>query len=177
MLALQLTPQAVVDRALASTQPLQTFLLILDQVGGYKEDPLRKKSLLLALALNDRPERFLPLRDDERLAPIMDYHNMRSCLRMGLIDVPDGELETKLTNRQVVSPAEEWAVRYPAYLAYEQLVTLSGRSLSAVNGLVFTNARKRCPEMTEPECGSCPFDPVCAHRKAFFQPVLRTTFY
>jgi hypothetical protein len=46
-----------------------------------------------------------------------------------------------------------------------------------VNGLIFGNARKRCPEMTEPECESCPFDPVCAHRKAFFQPILRTTFY
>jgi hypothetical protein len=100
----------------------------LDQVGGYKEDPLRKKSLLLAMGLNDRPETFLPLRDDEQIAPIMDYHNMRSCLRIGLIDVVDGELDAKLTNRQIVSPVEEWAVRYPAYLAYEQLVTLSGRS-------------------------------------------------
>jgi len=177
MLALQLTPQAVVDRALASAQPLQTFLVILDKVGGYKEDPLRKKSLLLAMGLNDRPERFLPLRDDERIAPIMDYHNMRSCLRIGLINVVDGELRAKLTNRQIVSPAEEWAVRYPAYRAYDLLVSLSGKSPSAVNGFIFTNARKRCPEMTEPECQSCQLDPVCAHRKEFFQPVLRTTFY
>jgi hypothetical protein len=177
MLALQLTPQAVLDRALSSPQPLQTFLVTLDQVGGYKEDPVRKKSLLLALALNDRPETFLPLRDDERIAPIMDYHLMRSCLRIGLIDVLDVELETKLTNRQIVSPAEEWAVRYPAYLAIEQLVTLSGRSLSTVNGLIFSNARKRCPEMTEPQCRLCPLDPVCAHRKELFQPVVRTSFY
>ncbi len=177
MLALQLTPQAVLDRALASTHPLQTFLVTLDQVGGYKEDPVRKKSLLLAMILHDRPEAFLPLRDDEQIAPIIDYHNMRSCLRIGLIDVVDGELVAKLTNRQIVSPAEEWAVRYPAYLAFEQLVSLSGRSPSAVNNFLFTNARKRCPEMTEPECQSCRLDPVCAHRKDFFQPVLRTTFY
>jgi sugar/nucleoside kinase (ribokinase family) len=177
MLALQLTPQAVLDEALASTHPLQTFLMTLDQVGGYKEDPLRKKSLLLAMILNDRPETFLPLRDDEQIAPIMDYHFQRSCLRIGLIDVLDGELETKLTNRQIVSPAEEWAIRYPAYLAIEQLVTLSGKSLSAVNDFLFTNARKRCPEMTQPECQSCKLDPVCAHRKAFFQPVIRTSFY
>jgi sugar/nucleoside kinase (ribokinase family) len=177
MIALQLTPQAVLNRALASTEPLQTFLVTLDQVGGYKEDPVRKKSLLLAMILNDRPETFLPLRDDEQIAPIMDYHLMRSCLRIGLIDVVDAELKAKLTNRQVASPAEEWAVRYPAYLAFEQLVTLSGRSPSAVNSFIFTNARKRCPETTEPECQSCQLDPVCAHRKAFFQPVLRTTFY
>ncbi len=177
MLALQLTPQAVLDKALASTQPLQTFLVTLDQVGGYKEDPIRKKSLLLAMLLHDRPERFLPLGDDEQLAPIVDYHLMRSFLRLGLIDVLDGDLETKLTNRQIVSPSEEWAVRYPAYLAEEQLLTLSGRSLSAVNGFLFSTARKRCLEMTEPECQSCELDPVCAHRKAFFQPVFRTTFY
>jgi hypothetical protein len=177
MLALRLTPQAVLDKALTSTEPLQTFLGILDQVGGYKEDPLRKKSLLLAMILHDRPERFLSLRDDEEIAPIMDYHFMRSCLRIGLIDVLDEGLEAKLTRRQVVSPAEEWAIRYPAYLAVQQLVSLSGRSMSAVNGFLFTNARQRCPEMTEPECQACQLDPVCAHRKEFFQPVLRTTFY
>jgi sugar/nucleoside kinase (ribokinase family) len=177
MLALQLTPQSVLDQALASAERLETFLLILDQVGGYKEDPIRKKSLLLAMALKDRPENFFPLREDEVIAPIMDYHLMRACLRMGLIDVQEGSLEAKLTNRQVVSPAEEWAVRYPAYLAYEQLATLSGRSRSNVNGLIFKHARTHCPEMTEPECDSCQFDPVCAHREEFFQPVLRTSFY
>jgi hypothetical protein len=102
---------------------------------------------------------------------------MRFFLRTGLIDVLDGELKTKLTNRQVVSPVEEWAVRYPAYLAEEQLLTLSGTSLSAVNGFLFSTARKRCLEMTEPECQSCKLDPMCVHRKEFFQPILRTTFY
>ncbi|UCG22609.1 MAG: hypothetical protein JSW55_10520, partial [Chloroflexota bacterium] len=119
ILALHLTPQAVVARALASRHPLETFLLTLDQVAGYKEDPLRKKSLLLAMILKDRPEKFMQLGDDERLAPIVDYHNMRSCLRIGLIDVVDRELDAKLMDRRVVSPEEEWAVRYPAYLAYK----------------------------------------------------------
>jgi hypothetical protein len=41
----------------------------------------------------------------------------------------------------------------------------------------FFNSRKRCPEMMEPVCGDCQVDPVCAHRKELFQPVLRTTFY
>jgi len=176
MLALQLTPQTVLDKAIASTQPLQTFLVTLDQVGGYKEDPLRKKSLLLALILNDRPENFLPLRDDEQVAPVIDYHLMRSCLRVGLIDVMDEELKNKLRNRQIVLPAEEWAVRYPAYRAMEQVLALSGKSLGAVNDFFF-NARKRCPEMSEPECRLCQLDPVCAHRKGLFQPVLRTSFY
>jgi hypothetical protein len=176
MLALRLTPQAVLQEALSSAEPLQAFLDFLDQIGGYKEDPLRKKSSLLALILNDRPEHFLPLRSDEELAPIIDYHLMRSCLRVGLIDVIDEELKNKLLNRQVVSPAEEWAVRYPAYQAIEQVIDLSGKSSSAVDRYFF-GARKRCPEMSEPDCGSCQLDPVCAHRKELFQPVLRTSFY
>jgi hypothetical protein len=177
MLALQLTPQAVLDRSLTSAQPLRTFLETIDQIGGYKEDPLRKKSQLLAMILHDRPEMFLPLGEAERITPIIDYHLMRSCLRVGLIEVRDGELETRLTRRQIVSPTDEWAIRYPAYLALEGLVRASGMGPSAVDAFLFTNARQRCPEMTKPECQSCGLDPVCAHRKEFFQPVLRTTFY
>jgi sugar/nucleoside kinase (ribokinase family) len=176
MLALQLTPQAVLQEALASAQPLQTFLALLDQIGGYKEDPLRKKSSLLAMILNQRPETLLPLRNDEKVAPVIDYHALRSCLRIGLIDVLDEELRGKLSGRQVVSPAEEWAVRYAAYRATEQVVALSGKSTGAVDWFFF-GARRRCPEMSEPECGLCQVDSVCAHRKALFQPVLRTSFY
>ena len=107
---------------------------------------------------------------------MIDYHLMRSCLRVGLIDVMDEELNKKLLNRQIVSPAEEWAVRYAAYRAIEGLTTLSGKSTGVVDWFFF-NARKRCPEMTEPECRFCLVDPVCAHRKELFQPVLRTSFY
>jgi sugar/nucleoside kinase (ribokinase family) len=177
MLVLGLTPQALLGKALASAQPLQTFLVTLDQLGGYKEDPLRKKSSLLALILNQRPETFLPLREDEQVAPVIDYHLMRSCLRVGLIHVLDRELENKLLDRQIVSPAEEWAVRYAAFRAIEQLGALSGKSTGAVDSWLFFNARKRCPEMTEPECRLCQLDPVCARRKELFQPVLRTSFY
>jgi sugar/nucleoside kinase (ribokinase family) len=176
MLALGLTPQAALDKALASAQPLETFIATLNHVGGYKEDPLRKKSSLLALILNQRPETFLPLRDDEQVAPVIDYHALRSCLRVGLIDVMDKGLKTKLVNRQTVSPAEEWAVRYPAYRAREEVVALSGVSEGAVDWFFF-GARKRCPEMTEPECQLCQVDPVCAHRVELFQPVMRTSFY
>jgi hypothetical protein len=177
MLALHLTPRAVLEKALTSTQPLQAFLLTLDKVGGYKEDPLRKKSLLLALLLNERPERFLPLREDERIAPIVDYHFIRLFLRIGLIDLLDKKLELKLVNRQIVSPDEEWAVRYPVYLALEQLINQSGKSLNILNSFLFKTARERCPELKEPECSSCKLDLVCAHRKEFFQVVLRTSFY
>lgn len=176
MLALQLTPQDVLQRARESAQPLQTFFHLLDKIGGYKEDPLRKKSGLLALILNQRPETFLSLRSDEQIAPVVDYHLMRSCLRIGLIEVKDEQLRDKLLNRLLVSPSEEWAVRHSSFRAMEKLIKLSGKSTGAVDWFFF-GARKRCPEMSEPECEACQVDAVCAHRKELFQPVLRTSFY
>ena len=176
MLALDLTPQAILEKALDSSQPLQAFLATLDHVGGYKEDPLRKKSSLLALILNQRPERFLLLRDEEQIAPVIDYHALRSSLRVGLIDVVDQTLKSKLLNRQRVTPEEEWAVRYATYRARERVVALSGKGEGAVDWFFFSS-RKYCPEMSEPQCQHCQIDPVCAHRKALFQPVLRTVFY
>jgi hypothetical protein len=176
MLALKLRPDEVVRQAQDSSSPLQTLFDMLDHIGGYKDDPLRKKSGLLALSLNQRPEVFLSFGKDEEVTPVIDYHVMRSCLRIGLVDVVDQELSIKLTDRQVLQPAEEWAVRYPSYIAIEQVVAFSGKSMGAVDWFFF-NSRKRCPEMMEPICQRCQVDPVCAHRKDLFQPVLRTTFY
>ncbi len=186
MLALDLTPQSLSDLANRSTNPRQTFLSLLDHVGGYKEDPLRKKAMLLALILEQRPEKFLraalhpstPLRSaqDAGEPPVIDYHLMRSCLRTGLVEVLDDDLRRKLIRREELSGADEWAVRFAAYQAIRQVQSLSGRSMGAVDWFFF-NARRRCPEMTEPECAACVIDAVCAHRKELFQPVRRTTFY
>ncbi len=177
MLALNLTPNDVVRQAQASPLPLETFVGLLDHIGGYKEDPIRKKPMLLALILNQRPEAFLAFGPNEQVAPVLDYHLQRLCLRIGLIDVVDGELRKNLIDRRVLSPADEWAVRYATYLVVEQFVVHSGKSAGAVNSFLFFNARTRCLEMTEPVCELCPVDPLCAHRKELFQPVLRTTFY
>ena len=111
MLALNLTPSDVVRQAQASPLPFETFLGLLDHIGGYEEDPLRKKSGLLAMILNQRPEAFLAFGPHEQVTPVIDYHMMRSCLRSDLIDVVDGELGKDLIDRRVLSPAGEWAVR------------------------------------------------------------------
>ncbi|MFN2189050.1 MAG: PfkB family carbohydrate kinase [Candidatus Promineifilaceae bacterium] len=176
MLALGVTPQDLLREAQNAEKPLAALLSFLDHIGGYKEDPLRKKSSLLALILKDRPEGFLPIGPQEELAPIIDYHLMRSVLRTGLVDVIDEELKSKLISRQVISPEEEWAVRYLSYQVIAELTELSGKSAGAVDQFFF-RSRKRCPEMSEPDCESCALDPVCAHRKELFQPVLRTSNY
>ncbi|MEW6232145.1 MAG: carbohydrate kinase family protein [Chloroflexota bacterium] len=176
MLALGLSPQILVARANTTATPLQTFLQSLDHIGGYKEDPLRKKANLLALILHQRPEGFLRFSADEAVDPVIDYHHMRSCLRMGLLDVLDPDLREALIVRRLLDPSDEWAVRRAAWGAIRPIVAGSGKSMGAVDWFFF-NARRRCPEMAEPECFQCPVDPVCAHRKELFQPVLRTTFY
>ena len=176
MAALGWSPAGLVALANTSAQPLTALLSLLDHVGGYKEDLLRKKAGLLALILQQRPERWLEPVAGEAFPPVIDYHLMRSCLRVGLIDVTDEALERALLERRLLEPADEWAVRLAAYEAIELLVAHSGRTMGAVDWFFF-NARRRCPEMSEPECSRCAVDPVCAHRKTLFQPVLRTTFY
>jgi len=107
---------------------------------------------------------------------VIDYHLMRSCLRIGLIDIGDETLRQRVIQRAEISAEDEWAIRFAAYQAIQQVQQQSGRSMGAVDWFFF-NARRRCPEMTEPDCPHCPVDPVCAHRKELFQPVRRTTFY
>ena len=79
----------------------------MDRIGGYKEDPLRKKSALLAIILQQRPERFLRSVESEEAPPIVDYHVQRSCLRLGLIRVVDPGLYESLSRRRIVSAADE----------------------------------------------------------------------
>ncbi len=177
MLALGLDPATFVEKAMASGQPLDTFIRMLDHVGGYKEDPIRKKSNLLALSVSQRPEAFLRFGSDETVAPVVDYHCMRAILRQGLVNVLDYDLEQKLAQRILLSTDEEWAVRLAGYIIQEKVKKLSGKPIGAVDWFFFSYIRSHCPEMTDPDCSQCAVDSVCKKRKELFQPVLRTTFY
>jgi ribokinase len=184
MQSLGWTPAGVTAMARQSDRPRTALLDLLAHVGGYKEDPLRKKAMLLCLILEQRPERFLEPRPNRRgqpapneaEPPVIDYHLMRSCLRTGLIEIRDESLRRKVVARQELLPEDEWAIRWAAYEAIQQVQQQSGQSMGAVDWFFF-GARQRCPEMTEPDCARCAVDPVCAHRIELFQPVRRTTFY
>jgi sugar/nucleoside kinase (ribokinase family) len=176
MRAIGSTPAGVVERALASPTPLRSLLTQLDHVGGYKEDPLRKKSALLAMILRERPERWLSASGDEELPPIVDYHVQRACLRLGLVTVDDDALRRRLEARRAVTPDGERAVRDAAFRAVAELQRRSGRTMAVCDRFLF-EMRTRCPETSEPECARCPADAACAHRTELFQPVLRTAFY
>jgi hypothetical protein len=177
MLALGLTPEKIIARAYHLPTPLKTFIMILDRIGGYKEDPIRKKANLLATCLDARPEKIFQFRASEEVTPVVDYHCMRACLRMGLIDVLDKTLQKKLTDHAIVSGDEEWAIRYAAFLIQEKVTALSEKPVDAIHWFFFNYTRNHCPEMADPVCMECAMDELCAHRKEMFQPVFRTTFY
>jgi ribokinase len=176
MQSLQWTSADVVSSAQRSERPRTTLLDLLTHIGGYKEDPLRKKAMLLCLILEQRPERFLLPATGEPEPPVIDYHLMRSCLRIGLIDIHADDLRRRVIAREELPSEDEWAIRWAAYRAIQQVQQQSGRGMGAVDWFFF-GARQRCPEMTEPDCEHCAVNPVCLHRKELFQPVMRTTFY
>ena len=174
--AMGTTPAAILARANAAPRPVAALLAELDRVAGYKEDPLRKKSALLAMILRQRPEGLLRRVEGDTIPPIVDYHVQRSCLRTGLVRVRDEALRRRLAGRELVGAGDEWAVRRAAHDAMLALERESGRSMEVVDWLFFRN-RSRCPEMSEPDCAACPLEPGCARDKVLFQPVHRTTFY
>ena len=176
MLALGWTPATLVEAVARTDRPLATLLAALDHVGGYKEDPLRKKSALLAAILAQRPERFLAPGPGEYVPPIVDYHCQRTCLRLGIVVIEDRDLLGRVTGRRVVDARDERAIRSVCCEAMAALRDRSGRPMGAVDWFFF-QMRRRCPEMREPDCPACPADAVCAHATALFQPVIRTTAY
>jgi len=177
MLALGLTPVTILEMVNAEAKPLTAFIRLLDKISGYKEDPLRKKSNLLAMILSQRPERFLKMVEGESLLPVVDYHCMRACLRLGLIDILDDTLRDKLVARRFVNSDEEWSIRFAAYQIQAMVEELSGKTIGVVDWFFFNYMRGRCYEMTAPECSRCAANQVCLHYEQFFQPVIRTTHY
>jgi sugar/nucleoside kinase (ribokinase family) len=173
---LGMTARELVATAAASDRPMRSLLTLLDHVGGYREDPLRKKAALLGVILRQRPEAFLPDVPGDDAPPIVDYHVQRSCLRTGMIVIDDGALAAKVRGRHLLDTDEEWAVRRAAFTAVAQLCERSGCTMGAVDWFLF-QMRHRCPEVSTPVCAECPANPACEHRVELFQPVRRTTFY
>lgn len=170
------TAESLLAAAAAAPRPMRSLLRLLDHVGGYREDPLRKKAALLGVILRQRPERFLPNGLGDDAPPIVDYHVQRTCLRTGMVVVADDGLHRRIRDRTVLDADEEAAVRRAAFDAVARLGEVSGRDMGTVDWFLF-EMRHRCPEATAPVCSECPADPVCAHRTELFQPVFRTTAY
>jgi len=176
MLELGVTPNEILKQANESKKPLDEFLRFLWQIGGYKDDPLQKKSALLAYILVNRPERFLRPATGETLPPCIDYHLMRAALRTGIVSVADPGLRQQLIDRRRMSHADEYAIRSSVYEAIRMIADCSGVDMVSVDQFFF-QMRRGCPEMSEPECERCILKTVCARNTHLFQPVIRTTYY
>lgn len=174
-----ITPSELVTLANKSNHRLREFIDSVSMIAPYGLDPWKKKLTLLAMALANRPEHFLKVHrsDEEEWRPIVDYHLMRVALRLGLVEVDDVEwTHEKLIERRWLNESEEESIRQKVFLAIQKAIVQSGLSMSAID-VAFWLARKYCPEMSEPECGKCMFNSLCAKRTELFQPVLRTTNY
>jgi len=168
-------PKDIVGGANFDDDPLVAFLEMLVRVTGLSGDPLHKKPRLLAMALANRPERFLHVTDDRSWKPIVDYHVMRVALRTGLVVLEGDEAVTNAA-RAWVDPDTEAGLRRLTYEAFDAVQRRSLRSLPAVDH-AFWSARRYCPEMDAPKCDTCMFSKVCAKRTELFQPVFATTNY
>ena len=169
--------EAIIVRVNASPDPLAAFLETLKTIPGFGEDPLAKKANLLALILANRPERFLDLRGPSSIAPIVDYHIMRTTLRTGCVKINDVDLLERLESRQWVSPESEGGIRIAARDAIDRLCTVSGLDVGAVDGFLFNLGRTLCLETEDPKCDLCPIAEACARKVDLFQPIFRTTAY
>lgn len=167
----------IIDRANDTKDPLASLLRSLETIPGFGEDPLAKKANLLALALANRPEHFLDLHGPSTIAPIVDYHIMRTTLRTGCVSILDDETHHRLVSRAWVGSAAESRIRVAARDAIHALCEHSNLEVAEVDGFLFNLGRTFCLESESPKCDLCPLSTVCARSIALFQPIFRTTAY
>ena len=168
---------ALVEHANQTSRPIETLLQALKTVPGYNADALAKKANLLAVILAARPERFLKPKDPDSIAPIVDYHMMRLCLRTGLVRIHDPELERRLIARMWVDTTEELEIRQATGRAILSLVESTGCTVADIDGLFFRLGRTVCLETSAPRCDNCPLSGACARHTTHFQPIIRTQAY
>jgi hypothetical protein len=172
----KITAKDVVASANSQKESLFSFLSLLRFIPGYNRDYLEKKNMLLAMALANRPEKFLKVNDPDRWMPIVDYHLMRVGLRLGIVKILDAKILKKVINREWVDVYAEREIRCLTHKAIQELIKQSGRPMSFIDEKMWMS-RKYCPEIEEPNCAKCVFDLVCKKRVDLFQPVFRTTAY
>jgi sugar/nucleoside kinase (ribokinase family) len=169
--------RSIVEQANATDAPVASLLATLATLPGYAEDPLAKKANLLAIMLAGRPEAFLRADDPASIAPIVDYHLMRGCLRTGCVRIVDPELDARLAARGWVDGVEEAAIRAASFDAIRGLVERSGRTMAEVDASFFARGRRVCLEVEPARCDTCGIAEACVGRADLFQPVFRTTAY
>ena len=175
MMDFDLTPAKIVSEAQKASASLESFLSITSDIAGYNDDLLLKKNQLLAMALANRPEKFLTVTDEETWYPVVDYHLQRLALRLGGVEVNAEEREN-LENKEWTTAETERNVRDATGEFWLTVQEKSGKSHAQID-LAAWSARRFCPETEAPKCEKCVFNAGCDHQTKLFQPVLRTDAY
>ncbi|OIP79450.1 MAG: hypothetical protein CO002_02760 [Candidatus Portnoybacteria bacterium CG_4_8_14_3_um_filter_44_10] len=168
-------PIKIVKQANSLGRSLDFFLWLTREVPGYNRDRFKKKNLLLAMVLSNRPEKFLEVKDPQCWSPIVDYHLMRLALRLGLVDL--NKKEQPVNEKKLwVNAKAEYRIRYATYRAVRRLISRSGKQMPFIDEKLWLG-RRYCPETEDPQCAQCIFSSVCKKRVELFQPIYRTTAY
>ncbi len=111
------------------------------------------------------------------IAPIVDYHIMRTTLRTGCVAIVDSETRQHLTNRTWLGSDAESSIRVQPGTPSKPSANTPVSTLAAVDGFLFSLGRRLCLETEPPKCAECPLEDVCAREVDLFQPIFRTTAY
>jgi hypothetical protein len=136
------------------------------------EDPVAKKSLLLAKFLRARGL-FNPVDD---LEPIIDNHLSRIAYRLGLVMV-SGELWDKIRKGVEVTGEEDVLLRLSIRRAYRIIAEKSGVDPGVIDDYFWLFGRKICLRDEKPLCDKCIFNKVCLARRNSSFMVKEHTYY
>jgi hypothetical protein len=136
---------------IASGSP--NLLSLLARFRAY-DDPVRKKSFFfLELMQNSGLWKYA---DPENLGPPIDYHEVRGHLRIGTVEILDGELFSKIRDGLEVTPEQDVCIRKAVYQALMLVSEYTGLGNPGQLHYLFWNVLRSCCTRDNPHCNACP---------------------
>ena len=131
------------------------LLDLLAQFRAY-DDPVRKKSFFfLALMHNTGLWTYV---DPEQLGAPIDYHEVRGHLRLGTVEVRDGDLRAKLIAGSAVTAEQDISIRQAVLNALMFISQCSELRNPSQLHYLFWNVFRSCCSRENTHCHSCPPD-------------------
>ena len=139
------------------------------------DDPVRKLTMVNAIMLTGSGLAHF----DEEPLPGIDYHLVKQAVRQGLV-VPSVDLQEKLRDRRLLTPAESLVLRKVTLTALLQVADASEISTAVIDNIYWGNG-KVCDER-KPACqivgnSECPFEDACLQFVDLGLPLELTRYY
>ncbi len=116
-------------------------------------DPVMKKSLFFLSIMKNHL--YWKYKDDPKLGPPVDYHEMRGHLRFGTIRITDENLYNKILKNELISEVEDIQIRQAIYNAIILISNKTNNSPSVLH-YFFWNLFRNCCKRVETHCNKCP---------------------